>query len=273
MSHEEQHYFASLSPQKYLSKNNDQLSEPDNNDNLREIGDEALSWELTSAKSGHGVQQLRDDNLTTFWQSDGMVPHKVSILFHKKQLIENVAIYTDYKLDESYTPQNIIINASTSSLHNYETDIVCNKELNEPSGWITLKCKPHKRQNPHDQYLKTNKIIFEIQSSHQSGRDTHIRQIKIYAPNNKQSLFMDNNCLFDTDNNKNDCKYDQEQDEDEDEDEEKEYDEEDDDNDYFGMIQPQRRGNKKRNKNKNKGLVFKSKAFTSLELLQHASLR
>lgn len=272
MSHEEQH-FASVSPDKYLRRNNDLLLEPDNSDKLREIGDEALSWELSSAKSGHGVQQLRDDNTNTFWQSDGMVPHKVSILFHKKQLIEHIAIYTDYKLDESYTPQNIVINASTSSLHNYETDIVCNKELNEPSGWIILKCKPHKRQNSNDQYLKTNKIIIEIQSSHQSGRDTHIRQIKIYAPNIQQQSFIVNNnsCLLNTDKNNHESKYDQDRLDDDDE----EYDEEDDDDDdddYFGMMQPQRRRNKRRNKNKNK-LVFKSKAFNSLELLQHASLR
>merc|ERR1712048_1545759 len=126
-----------------------------------------------------------------------MVPHKVTILFHKKQIIQNIEIYTDYKLDESYTPQDIIIKASSSSLHNFENHIVCNKTLNEPTGWITLSLHPHKRQNKYDKYLKTNKIIFEIKSSHQSGRDTHIRQIKIFAPHSRKiSNNANNKSLF-----------------------------------------------------------------------------
>lgn len=40
----------------------------------------------------------------------------------------------------------------------------------------------HERQNKFDKFLKTDKLIIEIRSSHQSGRDTHIRQIKIFAP-------------------------------------------------------------------------------------------
>lgn len=164
----------------------------------REIGDEALSWELTSAKSGHGVQQLRDDNVTTFWQSDGSVPHKVTILFHKKQMIQNLAIYTDHQLDESYTPQDIVVKASTSSLHNYETHIVAEIELNEPTGWVPILCRPHKRQNQFDKFLKTDKLIIEIRTSHQSGRDTHIRQIKIFAPQSgKLYKNEDESFLFD----------------------------------------------------------------------------
>ena len=182
MSHESSLRFNSLSPNNFFQTN--QPPQPYlGNSAPREIGDEALSWELSSAKSGHGVQQLRDDNVTTFWQSDGMVPHRVEILFHKKQEIQSIAIHTDYKLDESYTPKAITIKASSSSMHNFENHIVSKKTLKEPSGWIILPLRPHKRQNEFDKYLKTNKIIFEIESSHQSGRDTHIRQIKIYAPN------------------------------------------------------------------------------------------
>eukprot|EP01084_Bolivina_argentea_P198026 339228_1 len=158
MSSEEAQYFNSLSQEKYLRREKSTSSSilsPDNCLDRREIGDEALSWELTSAKSGHGVQQLRDDNLTTFWQSDGMVPHKVTILFHKKQIIQSIAIYADYKLDESYTPQDIAIRASSSSTHCYENHIVCKQKLNEPTGWMILNLKPHQRQNKFDKYLKT----------------------------------------------------------------------------------------------------------------------
>ena len=37
------------------------------NNYRKEIGEEAV-WTLSSAKVGNGVDQLRDDNLTTFWQ-------------------------------------------------------------------------------------------------------------------------------------------------------------------------------------------------------------
>jgi Anaphase-promoting complex, subunit 10 (APC10) len=33
----------------------------------REVGAEAV-WTLSSAKSGNGVDQLRDDNINSFWQ-------------------------------------------------------------------------------------------------------------------------------------------------------------------------------------------------------------
>eukprot|EP01083_Nonionella_stella_P112973 332849_1 len=249
MAHEYSHYFNSLSPDKYLRRKEHDTMDPCDTPDRREIGDEALSWELSSAKSGHGVQQLRDDNLTTFWQSDGMVPHKVIVLFHKKQVIENIAIYTDYKLDESYTPQEIIIKASSSSLHNYENHIVTQKSLNEPSGWIQMPLHPHKRQNKFDKYLKTNRLIFEIRSSHQSGRDTHIRQIKIYAPHSANTLHsndnksmlnhqvvheMRNNLLSDSD---------------------------DDDDDEDDQIE------------RNKKLVFQSQPINSPQFLQYQSIR
>jgi hypothetical protein len=35
---------------------------------LREVGEDAV-WTLSSAKSGNGIEQLRDNNLETFWQS------------------------------------------------------------------------------------------------------------------------------------------------------------------------------------------------------------
>jgi Anaphase-promoting complex, subunit 10 (APC10) len=36
--------------------------------NTREVGNEAL-WQVSSAKPLSGVDQLRDDNLETYWQS------------------------------------------------------------------------------------------------------------------------------------------------------------------------------------------------------------
>lgn len=107
----------------------------------REIGAEAV-WSLSTAKPGNGkvstilniihllftsypsfssmtihnpiylptstgVEQIRDDNLDTYWQSDGAQPHMINIQFHKKMTILEVALYLDYTLDESYTPKKV----------------------------------------------------------------------------------------------------------------------------------------------------------------------
>ena len=66
----------------------------------------------------------------TYWQSDGQLPHLVnvqvssfqdncSVQFHlqfrRKTTVSEVAIYTDYKLDESYTPTRRAKNPHTLS--------------------------------------------------------------------------------------------------------------------------------------------------------------
>ena len=76
---------------------------PKGNSKRREIGDLAV-WSLSSAKHGNGVQQLRDDSNSTFWQSDGQQPHLVNIQFLKKTRVSELALYLDFKTDESYTP-------------------------------------------------------------------------------------------------------------------------------------------------------------------------
>jgi anaphase-promoting complex subunit 10 len=43
---------------------------------------------LSSAKAGNGVEQLRDENTNTFWQSDGAQPHFVNIQFMKKTRVQ-----------------------------------------------------------------------------------------------------------------------------------------------------------------------------------------
>ena len=51
---------------------------PEVNSVRREIGELAV-WTLSSAKPGNGVDQLRDNSVSTFWQSDGVQPHYINI--------------------------------------------------------------------------------------------------------------------------------------------------------------------------------------------------
>uniref|UniRef100_A0A8C7ALK0 Anaphase-promoting complex subunit 10 n=1 Tax=Neovison vison TaxID=452646 RepID=A0A8C7ALK0_NEOVI len=116
---------------------------------VREIGSQAV-WSLSSCKPGFGVDQLRDDNLETYWQSDGSQPHLVNIQFRRKTTVKTLCIYADYKSDESYTPSKISVRVG-NNFHNLQEIRVsgffwCKIKglLYNPSGrlnYVTLKIK------------------------------------------------------------------------------------------------------------------------------------
>lgn len=87
--------------------------------------------------SGFGIDQLRDDCMDTYWQSDGQLPHLVNIQFQRKTMVSHIYIYTDYKLDESYTPSRISIRAGTHFNDLQEIEVI---ELIEPSGKYIVSC-------------------------------------------------------------------------------------------------------------------------------------
>ncbi|CAK9296299.1 unnamed protein product [Gordionus sp. m RMFG-2023] len=61
-------------------------------------------WNVSSYKIDHGVKNLKDNNLETFWQSSGPQPHFIDISYPYRVSISKIYIYIDYKLDESYSP-------------------------------------------------------------------------------------------------------------------------------------------------------------------------
>ena len=107
---------------------------------VREVGCQA-TWSLSSCKPGFGVEQLRDGCCDSYWQSDGQLPHLVNIQFRRKTTIQSVAIYTDYKLDESYTPTRVSVRGGTNFNDLQEIEVV---DLTEPTGWIVIPLKVKK---------------------------------------------------------------------------------------------------------------------------------
>ncbi|KAK7874494.1 hypothetical protein R5R35_001577 [Gryllus longicercus] len=140
---------------------------------VREVGSQAI-WSLSSCKPGFGVDQLRDDCMDTYWQSDGQLPHLVNIQFRRKTTVSDIYIFTDYKLDESYTPSRISIRAGTHFNDLQEVEVI---DLNEPTGWVHIPIK-----DIHEKPIRTFMIQIAVISNHQNGRDTHMRQIKIHSP-------------------------------------------------------------------------------------------
>lgn len=139
----------------------------------REVGNQA-TWSLSSCKPGFGVEQLRDDSHETYWQSDGRLPHLVNICFKRKTTVSAVAVYTDFRLDESYTPSKISVRCGTNFNDLQEIEVV---ELTEPSGWVVVPLK-----DLNDRLVRSFMIQIAVTANHQQGRDTHLRQISIHSP-------------------------------------------------------------------------------------------
>ncbi|XP_023028239.1 anaphase-promoting complex subunit 10 [Leptinotarsa decemlineata] len=157
--------------------------------NVREVGSQAI-WSLSSCKPGFGVDQLRDDRADTYWQSDGQLPHLVNIQFQKKTTISDIYIYTDYKLDESYTPSRISIRVGTHFNDIQEIEVIM---LTEPSGWVHIPIK-----DIRDKPIRVFMIQIAVTSNHQNGRDTHMRQIKIHSPIENLGIPIENFLNFST---------------------------------------------------------------------------
>jgi anaphase-promoting complex subunit 10 len=196
---------------------------------LRELGPEAVCWQLSSAKPGNGVEQIRDPSLDTYWQSDGQAqPHWIQLHFARRVAISHVCLYCDFAHDESYTPRKISVDAGCTQQDLQEA--VPLVELNEPSGWAILPLRsppdpldayyeddgdgdfydpdndlsykldgnrvnagsssapPNSNSNNNNRLYNNRHVVrahlirISIQAMHQNGRDTHVRQVRIFGP-------------------------------------------------------------------------------------------
>ncbi|XP_020154902.1 anaphase-promoting complex subunit 10 isoform X2 [Aegilops tauschii subsp. strangulata] len=142
---------------------------------MREMAKTA-AWSVSSCKPGNGVASLRDDSLDTYWQSDGAQPHLVNIQFQKKVQLQLVVLYVDFKLDESYTPSKISIRAG-DGFHNLKE--IKTVDLLKPVGWVHISLSG---TDPRETFIHTFMLQIAVLANHLNGRDTHVRQIKIYGP-------------------------------------------------------------------------------------------
>lgn len=101
---------------------------------LKEIGNLA-SWTVSTAKPGNGVEQLRDEDTSLFWQSDGPQPHHINIHFAKRVLVKRMRLYLDFEHDESYTPTKLSVLSGTGY---HDLQEVTKLELERPAGWVEV---------------------------------------------------------------------------------------------------------------------------------------
>ncbi|GMI63204.1 hypothetical protein ScalyP_jg5210 [Parmales sp. scaly parma] len=149
------------------------------------ISSEAV-WTLSTAKPGNGVDQILDNNNDTYWQSDGGQPHLINIHFHQKTSVLEIAFYLDFNLDESYTPKKLSVRAGSSFHDLVEVKTVT---LEEPVGWVSIRLEDMElsdnlagNASNFNYGVRAHFIQVCVVSMHQNGRDTHVRQAKIFGP-------------------------------------------------------------------------------------------
>lgn len=143
----------------------------------KELGGEA-TWSLSSSKEGNGVAQLRDDSTETFWQSDGAVPHTVTLQFLRKTRVGEVALYLDFKSDESYAPEVVQVRGG---LHPQDLREIARVSLKEPVGWIRIPLSSTTSLGEKLPFVYSSHFQIVVLQMHSSGKDTHVRQVKVFG--------------------------------------------------------------------------------------------
>ena len=80
-------------------------------------------------------------------------------MLKNKVLVPAVAVYTDFRLDESYTPSKISVRCGTNFNDLQEIEVV---ELTEPSGWVVVPLK-----DLNDRLVRSFMIQIAVTANHQ----------------------------------------------------------------------------------------------------------
>ncbi|CAA7268162.1 unnamed protein product [Cyclocybe aegerita] len=137
-------------------------------------------WSVSSFKFGFGAECLLDDDPDTFWHSDGPQPHFITIEFPRKMAIQKISVLLNYPLDDSYTPSALAIRAGTGPSDLQDIRMVT---LDKPHGWVTFDVSSEPNEDGdglNPVYAYQLQII--IAQNHMSGKDTHVRGLKVLGP-------------------------------------------------------------------------------------------
>jgi len=89
--------------------------------------------------------------------------------------VEQVALYLDHKLDESYTPSLLSIRVGSNHHDLQELKQVA---LEQPTGWVVIPLLNRIDESPPNVHM----VQIAMLENHESGKDTHVRQVKVFGP-------------------------------------------------------------------------------------------
>ncbi|KAI8074105.1 anaphase-promoting complex, subunit 10-domain-containing protein [Gongronella butleri] len=144
--------------------------------NGREVTELEATWAVSTFRPDWGVEKMRDNNPLTYWQSDcsnPKAPHTIDLFFTQATVIQQVSIFIDYYQDESYCPKHITIRGGNT--YRDLCDIV-EVECPEMVGWKNMDLS-----EILDEPVRVFQLQISINSTHLNGRDTHVRQLKVYS--------------------------------------------------------------------------------------------
>jgi len=153
-------------------------------------------WSVSSFKFGFGAECLRDGDPDTFWHSDGPQPHFITIEFPRKVAIQKISIHLSFPLDDSYTPHTLAIRAGTGPADLQDVRVV---NMDKPDGWITFDVSAEENEDG-DGFKAVYGYVLQIiiVANHMSGKDTHVRGLRVLGPIEERPALDDDPFLFTT---------------------------------------------------------------------------
>ncbi|EPY19830.1 anaphase-promoting complex subunit 10 [Angomonas deanei] len=155
-------------------------------------------WAVSSAKHGNGVRHVKSgDDLSTYWQSDGVLPHTLSIQFGRLTALQYIAVYLDFSQDESYTPREVKARVGT---HKGDMEVVATVTVDQPQGWVmlplrgepsvsvgstggdVLRAAAEGEARAAEEKVWCTLVELLFSENHHNGRDCHIRGVRLLGP-------------------------------------------------------------------------------------------
>ena len=127
----------------------------------------------------HPLPLLQAD---TYWQSDGPLPHTLTIQLFRRQSIAELALLLSFGDDDSYTPEKFTVRSSTG-LRDDLADLrhIALPEGVRVNGWIRVPLHDA-RQRGAQRYLRTSFLQLSVTYMYSNGRDLRIRAVRVLAP-------------------------------------------------------------------------------------------
>jgi anaphase-promoting complex subunit 10 len=133
----------------------------------REITKSAL-WTVSTVKGGYAISSMFNRSEDDFWQSDAIPPHWIGAQFSAQTFLSKLSVFLAVDRDDTYTPVELVIYIGNdpTSLAEFKT-----AEPSKLQGWVDV-----------DLNVSTIFLKVAITKNHQGGRDSRIRQIRLFGP-------------------------------------------------------------------------------------------
>lgn len=94
--------------------------------------------------------------------------------------LSRIEVYTDFRVDESYTPSAISVRCGSNLNDLHEVKLFT---ITDANGWLTLDLTEFN--------VRASLFQIAVTANYQNGRDTHLRQVLVYEASQPTALMTD----------------------------------------------------------------------------------